>query len=57
VVRAIKCGFPLGLWVAGQKVCVLPCGLGGPVDLTSKGRRAPGAFGHGFGALGDGGVA
>ena len=49
----------------GHKVCVLLRGfgapynvcfttrIGGPVDLKSKGRRAPGGFGSGF--LGSGG--
>jgi hypothetical protein len=43
---------PRGLEVPGHKVWVLPRGLGGPMDLTSKGIRAPWAFGGGFGALG-----
>jgi hypothetical protein len=46
------CVLPRGLGVPGHKVLVLPCGLEGPVDLKSKGRRAPGGFETGFGALG-----
>jgi hypothetical protein len=47
---------PRGLGVEGHKVCVLPHGLGGLVDLNNKGIRAPYAFGGAFGALGGRGV-
>ena len=42
--------------VEGQKVCVLPHGLGGLVDLKDREIRALQAFGPGFGALGGRGV-
>jgi hypothetical protein len=46
------CVLPRGLVAPGHNICVLPHGLGGPVDLKTKGTRAPQAFDNAFWALG-----
>jgi hypothetical protein len=47
-----RMGFTKRIGGSGRSSVVLPRGLEGPVDLKSKGRRAPDGFDHGFGALG-----
>jgi hypothetical protein len=47
-IRPYSVGFTTRIGVEGQKVFVLPHGLGSPVDLTSKAIRGPSAFGKAF---------